>query len=580
MPFALAKTHVVTQAWVPHGAVTPLGHRLREESWPLPRWRLLGAQHHLPRPGLNSARPSRLPCVRTATSNGGVARIGGGHCLCSRLHRVQQSQRLPRWGKNTRPPHTEVGSLETMAPGGVAWCVVVRGTWKCVVGGAWWFLVVVLTVWWWYVVVRGAWCVLARSGGGALRGYAQWRVVVVVRGRCAWFVVVVACGAWWCVMRGDGAWWRGSAWFVVVRGGAWWCVVRGTLWCAVRGAWWCVVCGGSPWWWCAMRFAAGRKSATSWSVCIDWGLDMRTSGDPAGFQERGPGSSWEGQFMWWWVCVGINRSQFHESGNAQFWNFGDEVCAWFQATVAWRVIAQIVSVAERCRVRVSLWFCTTARTAGQKLGVASKWPCSSGSVLDGDWRRCWAQAVGASWRKTGRCECTLRRLWGTGSSAPCGSRQCFAEVTWRSMCLLLPWRSGCGAPLWRKSKTSTLLFVTWPLRDNPRCVRGHIRHCADHGAQVDPMQNRTVRARAERNSTRNKELQEDCVCRTVEEDVPFLHSGCCEMQSRSWVTEERFTRKEHGTRIRADNAHVEMFSDKRFEQQPRRVKLLTTGVLQ
>ena len=47
----------------------------------------------------------------------------------------------------------------------------------------------------WYVVVRGAWCVLARSGGGALRGYAQWRVVVVVRGRRAWFVVVVACGA-------------------------------------------------------------------------------------------------------------------------------------------------------------------------------------------------------------------------------------------------------------------------------------------------------------------------------------------------------------------------------------------------
>ena len=54
-----------------------------------------------------------------------------------------------------------------------------------------------------------------------------------------------------------------------------------------------------------------------------------------------------------------------------------------------------------------------------------------------------------------------------------------------------------------------------------------------NGGQVDPMQNGTVRARAERNSTRNKQLQEDCVCRTVEEDVPFLHSGCCEMQSRS-----------------------------------------------
>ena len=40
------------------------------------------------------------------------------------------------------------------------------------------------------------------------------------------------------------------------------------------------------------------------------------------------------------------------------------------------------------------------------------------------------------------------------------------------MCLLLPWRSGCGAPLWRKSQTSTVLFVSWPLRDNWRCVRG------------------------------------------------------------------------------------------------------------
>ena len=46
---------------------------------------------------------------------------------------------------------------------------------------------------------------------------------------------------------------------------------------------------------------------------------------------------------------------------------------------------------------------------------------------------------------------------------------------------------------------------------------------------------------------------------TVEEDVPFFHSSCYEMRSRSRVTEERFTRKEHGTRIRADNAHVEVF---------------------
>ena len=91
--------------------------------------------------------PSRLPSVRAATSNGGVARIGGGHCLCSRPHRVHQSQRLPRWGKNTRPPHTEVGSLEKMGPGGVAWCVV-RGAW-------WWRVVRAGGAWW--CVVRGAW---------------------------------------------------------------------------------------------------------------------------------------------------------------------------------------------------------------------------------------------------------------------------------------------------------------------------------------------------------------------------------------------------------------------------------------
>ena len=43
-----------------------------------------------------------------------------------------------------------------------------------------------------------------------------------------------------------------------------------------------------------------------------------------------------------------------------------------------------------------------------------------------------------------------------------------------------------------------------------------------NGGQVDPMQNGTVWARAERNLTKNKEVQEDCVCRTVEEDVPFF----------------------------------------------------------
>ena len=43
-----------------------------------------------------------------------------------------------------------------------------------------------------------------------------------------------------------------------------------------------------------------------------------------------------------------------------------------------------------------------------------------------------------------------------------------------------------------------------------------------NGGQVDPMQNGTVWARAERNLTKNKEVQEDCVCRTVEEDVPLF----------------------------------------------------------
>ena len=152
--------------------------------------------------------PSRLPSVRAATSSGGVARIGGGHCLCSSLHRVQPIATATRWGQEDKAATHWSGQPWKMEPGGVAWCVLV-------LRGAWWFLVVVLTVWlwcvvvvnggvawWWYVVVRGAWCVLARSGGGALRGYAQWRAVVVVRGRRAWCAV------------------RGGAWFAVVaRGG-------------------------------------------------------------------------------------------------------------------------------------------------------------------------------------------------------------------------------------------------------------------------------------------------------------------------------------------------------------------------
>ena len=56
------------------------------------------------------------------------------------------------------------------------------------------------------------------------------------------------------------------------------------------------------------------------------------------------------------------------------------------------------------------------------------------------------------------------------------------------------------------------------------------------GRQLDPMQNGTVWTRAERNLTKNKEEQENGVCRTAEEDVPFFHSSCYDMQSRSRVT--------------------------------------------
>ena len=45
-----------------------------------------------------------------------------------------------------------------------------------------------------------------------------------------------------------------------------------------------------------------------------------------------------------------------------------------------------------------------------------------------------------------------------------------------------------------------------------------------NGGQVNPMQNGTVCARAERNLTRNKEVQEDDACRTAEEDVLFFLS--------------------------------------------------------
>ena len=346
MPFALAKTHVVTQAWVPHGAVTPLRHRLREESWPLPRWRLLRAQHHLPRPGVHSAR-----AIATAIRP------------CRNIKQKHHSHR-----RRALPvPPSSCATIATSAPlgqehkaathwsgqpweNGAWWCCVVRGAWCVVRGNAW------------YVEVRGGWCVLV-----------LW---------------------WWFWRRGGGAWW----WYVmarqcVVRGGAW-CAVRCGARCAVRGGAWFVVVARGGGVWCGV-LRDGKVQQVEVCVSIEvksWGRVVIRQVSRKGCRVLpGKASSCDAGFVLELIVLNSMRVGMRNFGTSETKCAHDFKLPWrgvwvrrlFQSPrgVGW---GEFVVLHNCAYSGTEAW---RRLQRAMQLGICSR------RHTTGDWRRCWPQAV-------------------------------------------------------------------------------------------------------------------------------------------------------------------------------------------